>query len=369
MRPIRQVPAGRPRPFSFSPGRYGLQPWLILACLPLATALACLGGGPKSAADIRAGMNRLPTLTRTPLPTLTPTGIAMAGDLSPPAQPAAAAPADAQPADGAAALQGSLPTPGDGPAAAQPAAPDQAAAPHVEPPVQVDPTTTPVAPVTPTSTATAAETATLAPTPTETPTPEPTATRLPGGWVFADLRLGPASNGKDVLVLGNLINNTGSPQTLDTIDGLFYDSQGQAIENLFYTFDYPVSEVPQDGHIPFQIEIQDRPNVTDAKLEVLAESGAAGPRQDFEFLEVNASSQGNEYCVTGKVRNPGGALSSYLVIAAVLYDDQNKVINYSYDDYGEAVANLAGEQTQDVNICVDSLQQEVARYELEAWGL
>jgi hypothetical protein len=171
------------------------------------------------------------------------------------------------------------------------------------------------------------------------------------------------------LVLGNLINNTGSTQTLDTIDGLFYDNQGQMMENIFYTFDFPVNEVSQGGQMPFQIEVKDRPNAADVKLQVLAESGGAGPRQDFEFLGVNAGPQGNEYCVAGKLRNPGNELGSYLVIAAILYDDQNKVINYNYDYFDEALPILAGAQTQDITICVDSLEQEVARSELVAWGL
>jgi hypothetical protein len=223
--------------------------------------------------------------------------------------------------------------------------------------------------VPPPPTSTPPTTATAAPASTDTPTPAPTATPLPGGWVFTDLRLSPAPNGNDLLVLGNLINNTGSTQTLDTIDGLFYDSQGQMIDTAFYTYDYPINEVPQGGQIPFQIEVKDRPHTADVKLQVLADSGGAAPRQDFEFLEVNAGPQGNEYCIAGKVRNPGRELDNYLVIAAVLYDSQNKVINYSYDYFDEALQVLAGEQTQDVAICVDPLQQEVARYELEAWGL
>jgi len=242
-----------------------------------------------------------------------------------------------------------------------PTGPPVAAAVTATSPLQTGSSLTPT-PV-PAASATAAE---VPPTPSDTPTPA--ATPLPEGWVFTDLRLGPAPDGRDLLISGILINNTGTPQVLNTIDGLFYDSQGQSIDDTFYTLDYPINEVPQGGRIPFQIQLKNHPNAADVDLEVLAESGGDAPRQDFEFLEVNAVPQGDEYCVAGRVRNPGSKLGSYLLVAAVLYDGENKVINYYYDYFDDALPVLAGEQTQDGTVCVDPLQQEVARYELAAWG-
>jgi hypothetical protein len=56
-----------------------------------------------------------------------------------------------------------------------------------------------------------------------------------------------------------------------------------------------------------------------------------------------------------------------LVIAAVLYNAQDKVINFgSYENYSSEA--MAGNATQDFEVCADPLDQEVARYEVRAWG-
>lgn len=342
--------------------------------------LACGGLGTRTGADRVTILTQLPTLTRTPLPTLTPTVNAT--------QPAMVMVAETTtdsatnrsdlPLLPTSEMPETIPTPSvetlfqDNSAnnaaltgntisttIGEPSPP--AAAPVTTPPTPpATATPSPTNPVLPTATE-------VPPTPTETPTPSPTP--LPAGWVFADVKLRPDPDGRDLLILGNLINNTGTSQILDTIDGLFYDGHGQPIDNIFYTLDYPINEVPQGGQIPFQIQLKDQPNAADFELQVMAESGGDTPRQDFEFLEINASPQGDDYCLAGKVRNPGGELANYLLVAAVLYDGENKVINYNYDYFDEALLALVGEQTHDVALCVDPLQQEVARYEFEAWGL
>ncbi len=69
----------------------------------------------------------------------------------------------------------------------------------------------------------------------------------------------------------------------------------------------------------------------------------------------------------GRLRNPAGQLRNYLVIAAVLYDDQDKVINFgSYDVWYPQ--EVSGDQGEDFELCADPLDQEVARYEVRAWG-
>jgi hypothetical protein len=88
--------------------------------------------------------------------------------------------------------------------------------------------------------------------------------------------------------------------------------------------------------------------------------------ENFEFLDLNASYQGEIYCVTGKLRNLGGQLS-YLAIVAVLYDDYDNLINlgqYNVPDPEEAVGN----QTVAFEVCTDPFAQAVAGYVLEAQG-
>ena len=103
------------------------------------------------------------------------------------------------------------------------------------------------------------------------------------------------------------------------------------------------------------------------KLAVLAEAGGDAPRQEFEFIETNAVNEGDEYCVISTIRNTGDELDDYLVVAVVLYDSEDKVINY-YDYDEETPRDLIGDKTREVSICVDPLNQEIARYELQAWG-
>jgi hypothetical protein len=84
-------------------------------------------------------------------------------------------------------------------------------------------------------------------------------------------------------------------------------------------------------------------------------------------LDLDASGDARDYCVTGKVRNPGGQLGDYLVIVAVLYNDQGNVIYFdSYQDYSPE--DVIGAQTLDFEVCVDPLDQRVADYDVRAWG-
>ncbi len=91
------------------------------------------------------------------------------------------------------------------------------------------------------------------------------------------------------------------------------------------------------------------------------------PRHDFEFSELNQWTESDAYCITGKLRNSGNELRDYLLIAAVLYDSQENVINFG--DYEEFSASaIEGDRTSDFEICVYAPFQEEARYEMQAWG-
>jgi hypothetical protein len=61
-------------------------------------------------------------------------------------------------------------------------------------------------------------------------------------------------------------------------------------------------------------------------------------------------------------------LQDYLVIVAILYDDQGNVINFNAH-YQLSFSGLSGNETMDFENCVAPLDQSVARYELRAWGL
>jgi len=171
-----------------------------------------------------------------------------------------------------------------------------------------------------------------------------------------------------LLLYGNLINNTGSTQELGSITGTFYDGQGQVIADEDKTYSYwPAYTVPPGGDVPFELAVDEIDSAADFKLKAEAQPSDDTPRQDFEFSDVEQKNKEAAYCVQGKVQNSGGALEDYLVIAVVLYDDQNNVINFGdYSEFGTGT----GEDDENVKfeICVDPLNQAVARYELRAWG-
>jgi hypothetical protein len=230
---------------------------------------------------------------------------------------------------------------------------------------------------TPIPTATATETAiptsTPSPTATEipataTPIPTPTATPLPAGWVFSGVQVSPRQSGGSPLLYGDVINNTGSPQELFLITGDFYNDQGQAIPNVFTVDYWPIDTIPQGGRVPFELTVVGLQSVANFELSVEAASSEETPNQNFEFLDVNQSSEDGGYCLSGRLQNLGSELKYYVSIATVLFDDQNNVINFS-DHYIHSPTNLVTGQTTDFKVCAESFSQNVARHELRAWGL
>lgn len=176
----------------------------------------------------------------------------------------------------------------------------------------------------------------------------------------------PYDNG--LLLHGDVINNTGSGQDLVSITGIFFDTEGQVIGDANTAAYWPIATVPQGGRLPFELVIMGLQSVANFELKVKAEPSADTLHQEFEFLEVNSSTGAGDYCLVGKLHDLSGTLESYLIVVAVLYDDQEQVINYS-DDYKPLPNGLMGGQTTDFEVCVDPLNQAVARYELQAWGL
>lgn len=359
-----------------------------MLALVILLSLACtFGGSASTSSRERIVVRRLPTLT----PTARPTPIALADSVvsAPAVETPSSLPPDLSPiqsdASRAISLAQSFSTPTtavlndqqpvadvspETVAQAQPAGevialpppnensqPDPAAQPAVEPVAEVSPTT---ALTTPTEEP-------LPPTATSEP---PTPTPLPEGWVFNGVQITPKPDGSALLVHGNLLNNTNSAQKLSKVTGIFFDEQGQVIAgtdgNL--TDYWPIAAVPPAGQIPFELVVPGLQRAADYDLQVQAEPGELLLRQDFEFIDVNLTPKEEKQCVIGKVRNPGGELQSYLVIAAVLYDTQDNVINY-YDHLEQSIGNLKDDTTLDFEICVDPLNQPVARFEPQAWGL
>ena len=215
-----------------------------------------------------------------------------------------------------------------------------------------------------TQAASSTETPTLSPT--GIPTATPTAASVPQAWAFSNIQVYTDQYEGGLLLYGNVTNSTGTPQELFSIGGDFYDAQGQVIAGPEDSFSYwPGFVLPAGGSMPFELVVDEANSPANFELTTEAEPSNETPRQDFDFAEVNQWTEDETYCISGKLRNPVGALDEYLVIAMILYDAEEKVINFS--DYGEFGSGI-GEDGQDFEICIDPPNHGVARYELRAWG-
>jgi hypothetical protein len=187
------------------------------------------------------------------------------------------------------------------------------------------------------------------------------------GWSFSSVRVYADQEDDSLQLYGNFSNNTGTSQELFYITGTFYDAQGQVIADEESTYDYwSVPVIPPGGRAPFELTVEGIQNAANFDLRVEAEPSSENPRQDFEFSDLYEDPGEDFYCVGGTIRNPGDQLQDYLLIVVVLYDNQDRVIYFS--DYYANPEYATGDEPQDFEVCVDTLSQEVARYELQAWG-
>ena len=170
-----------------------------------------------------------------------------------------------------------------------------------------------------------------------------------------------------LLVYGDLVNNTGASQEIFDIVGTFYDVQGQVVADETSTYSYwPVLVIPPGGRMPFELTVEGTRSADTYDLRVDAEPSGEVPRQDFEFFDLYQRDEGYGYCIGGTLRNPGVELQDDLVVVGALYDAQDTVIGFG--EYYPYFEGLVGDQTEDFEVCADRFNQEVARYELRAWG-
>ncbi len=350
-------------------------PAMIITILLLTTVACVLIEAPTANKHIA----RLPTLTVTSLPMITPT-------------PNSANPAPAETSTTESANATPLPLPantGDEATEANnvatplPAATNSVAdtpatsTPAVDSAQITPPTATP--PPTPLPTETSVTPPTLTPTPSSIPSssPVPTSTEVAAtstpttqpvsgspGWALTHIQLYPDQNGK-LRLYGDMTNETDIVQELIFINGTFYDAQGQVIAAPDQTSSYwPVDAVPAGGQLPFTLTIDNIQDAATYNIEVESQATDYLLHQDFEFSEVTQWQQDSNYCVSGKFRNQGATLQYYAALFMVLYNDQDQVINFA-DYYSEESLN---DQALDFEICGEPANQTVSRYELRAWG-
>lgn len=307
----------------FSQNLYFL-PLLIFFSLVI-SACGFMSGGLQATSDRLINLTRLPTLTRTPLPTLTPTANSVSASFISVIEH-------------------------DGPS----------------------PSSTPILKTT-TESNLAANSPAIAPEAGPSPdTPSalqaPTPTLETAEWSFAGVQLFDDQYEDGLLLLGELINNTGISQELYTVSGTFYDSQGHIIADENNTDDYwPIKMIPTGGRMPFGMFVDGITSAANFELNVTAEPSNEILVQDFEFTGVEQWQDREDYCLQGELQHPDSNLNEYVTIIAILYDSQNNVVNF-----GNAVSTnfvgAAGDVPSNFEICIPPSNQNVSRYELRAWG-
>jgi hypothetical protein len=207
-----------------------------------------------------------------------------------------------------------------------------------------------------------------APTPTADASAPGAGTPAPADWSFVSVRLGLDPTGNVLSLYGDMINNTGAPQAVSAISGVFYDETGQVVADEDHTGGFwPIPVAPPGAKVPFLMYVTDTQSAASFDLKVVAQPSDQAVRQDFDFPDAAQSTQNGKYCVAGKLHNTGGELQKYLVVALMLYDGQGRLLNFDYD-VNANFPGLAGDASLPYSFCVDPLQQAVARYELRAWG-
>jgi len=206
-------------------------------------------------------------------------------------------------------------------------------------------------------------------TPDNSPTPEPTPAPVGGsGWVFEDVHTYPDPYGDGILVYGDIVNGTGSVQELVAVTGTFFDNQGQVIAGEDNIVDYwPFDVIPVNGQLPFELTVLDIQQTADFDLVVESQSSNQAPHQDFNVANVEQWSEDGVYCLLGQLENRGSFLNEYVVILAVLFDDQNQMLGFGEYYEPEPVEGLT-ESPLEFDICIDVGDQNIARYEWRAWG-
>lgn len=206
--------------------------------------------------------------------------------------------------------------------------------------------------------------------PTITPTPlgsTPVAVAPAKGWAFEGVRVQPDPSLGGLLVYGEAINSAGSPQRILGLQGTYFDASGQPITPKDISDYWPIETVLNGERMPFELTLIGPTTIERVDLQVVTESSSELPRTDFELSNIEGSEQEADYCVTGHVRNVGQPLTEYLMVVAVLYDDDDRVINWGIG-YEPAANVPVGDKTVVVSACAERFNRIVARYELRAWG-
>lgn len=217
----------------------------------------------------------------------------------------------------------------------------------------------------------AASTATSAPTltpPALTLTPAATAT--PSDWTFANVRVMPHPSQNGLLVVGEIVNNTGAPQTVLEVSGSFYNVQGQLVAGPLKTSaEIPTDKVPipAGGRMPFAMHVQDIEQAETYSLQVKAQASAQTATQFDTFVNSTPVTVRGKYCINSTLPRPEPGLTTYLAVSLLLLDGEGRALSLG-DVYEPDVSDVMSSPTHNFQICADAHNEVVGGYVLRAWG-
>lgn len=187
------------------------------------------------------------------------------------------------------------------------------------------------------------------------------------GWSFVGVRA--SLDQEDSIVVGELVNNTGIPQTNIYVSGTFYGKNNHIIDEEIDTLSYvPVEVVPVGAHVPFELMIESQEPIIRLDLYAMSEPSGGAPNQDFQFSNVNQwMDTSNLYCLDGQIENVISQLEDYLIILASGYDNQGQLISFGEYAVGSP-QDVFGDKTSPFEMCIDPLDKQIAHYELRALG-
>ncbi|HRV94654.1 MAG TPA: hypothetical protein P5526_21020, partial [Anaerolineae bacterium] len=168
-------------------------------------------------------------------------------------------------------------------------------------------------------------------------------------------------------VYGEAINGAGGPQRILGLQGTYFDAGGQTITPEEISDYWPIETVLDGERMPFELTLVGPIAIDQVNLQVVTETSSESPRTDFELSNIKGMEHETDYCVTGRARNLGQPLNEYLMTVAVLYDDDDRVINWGIG-YQPADNAPVGDETVIVSACAERFNNVVARYDLRAWG-
>ncbi len=170
----------------------------------------------------------------------------------------------------------------------------------------------------------------------------------------------------DLTITGELVNFTGSTQTLNFIGGEFFDDNGTKIAGDDEISDYWLTDdIPNEGRLPFELSVDGIQQTANFTLTVDAEPAPGTIFSDAEITVTNQYREPEYYCLEGTVL-PVMPFQDYLEVLATGYAADGSIVSFS-DDYFTS-SNSSGAPIE-FSVCLDDTDPPtIDRHVLQIWS-